>query len=703
MTGLTALNPFFLSLLPLAVLPIIFHLFFRLKKQARSFPTLMFFHRIDPKLNARRRLREWLILLLRTLLILFLLLALARPIWFGVGRQGAVAVALVLDNSGSMSGAGEGGQTKLKQAVNAARSVVLQLRAKDSAGIVLLVDDPTVPLPAGLSSDKAALRNALEHISETEAGGSVARAFERAVALFDGSPATHFEIHVLSDLQAEKWNQAPVDLRAPRRGTSVVVHRIPSPRANQANVSLAGAQVAAKSILAGRRLPLEARLLNPTAVEGHVRLNWLDDAGHHGSQEIALLPQADTTTRLTLDVQDPGFRWVNLWLEGDEFTADNRAPVAFVCSEKKAVLFIGKAAEFGQLPLAISPGSEGRLSGLIPAFVDVSAVANYLRDNPPGLAVLTWEALTQTGPDAAVRWAALKSFLDRGGSVLLVPSTVPGNFGARPEWLAVAPDSLQSAASGLALTVLDKTHPMFNDLRDEKGEVALRNVRVLKFYPLRSPPTNTPVLGLEDGRALLVEQKIGRGRLLAGGLAFASSWSTLPLKPGFVALAQNLAPAPTGATTNLISLVAGEPLRLGAPETASIQVQSLAGSPLDWKGEPAQLPTLPRAGVYAVRDGGETTYVAVRSSEKEGRQKFLASHTLPALGKISYVVKEFTGGEALVSTFRRLEKSLDLSLPLLLLALACLALEGWLANPLPIKPSQTKSTPAPALADSLTH
>ena len=106
MTGLTALNPLFLSLLPLAALPVLFHLFFRLKKSPRVFPTLMFFHRIDPQLNARRRLREWLILLLRTLLILFVLLALARPVWFGLGKEGSVAVALVIDNSGSMAGPG---------------------------------------------------------------------------------------------------------------------------------------------------------------------------------------------------------------------------------------------------------------------------------------------------------------------------------------------------------------------------------------------------------------------------------------------------------------------------------------------------------------------------------------------------------------------------------------------------------------------
>ena len=176
MTGLTALNPLFLSLLPLAALPVVFHLFFRLKKSPRVFSTLMFFDRIDPKLNARRRLREWLILLLRTLLILFLLLALAKPVWFGIGKEGSVAVALVIDNSGSMSGTGADARTKLKEAVDAARGLVAQLRDKDSAGIVLLVDDPVVPLPVGLTSDKSALRNALDRISETEASGSVAAA-----------------------------------------------------------------------------------------------------------------------------------------------------------------------------------------------------------------------------------------------------------------------------------------------------------------------------------------------------------------------------------------------------------------------------------------------------------------------------------------------------------------------------------------------
>jgi len=318
---------------------------------------------------------------------------------------------------------------------------------------------------------------------------------------------------------------------------------------------------------------------------------------------------------------------------------------------------------------------------LIPSFIDS---ANFADDQNAGnFVALTWNSFAT---DSAARWAVLRRFLDAGGSAMIVPAVgVPAQFSSPPDWLASAPGSLQSATNGLALTVLDKTHAMFNEIRDENGGVGIHNVKVFQFCPLRSSPNAMPVLGLEDGRALLTEQKIGKGHLFASGFAFDSAWSTLTLKPAFIAMAQNLVLTQTGAEINIVPLIAGEPLRLALPADTAVQVQSLGGSPLDWKGKLSQLATLPRSGVYAVRSENETSYVAVRSSEKEGRQQFISGDSLPALGKLAYSVKNFGGGDALVSEFKRLEKSLDLSPLLLLLALLVLAAEGWLANPPPLK------------------
>jgi hypothetical protein len=245
---------------------------------------------------------------------------------------------------------------------------------------------------------------------------------------------------------------------------------------------------------------------------------------------------------------------------------------------------------------------------------------------------------------------------------------------------------MQGSSNGLALAVLDKANAIFDDTRDEKGQIALRNVKVFRFRPLDLAAQAAPLLGLEDGTVVLASQNVGQGLLLASGLAFDPGWSTLPLKPAFVALAQGMVLNHAGAQGNVTSLVAGDPLPGKPGDTDSLVVQSLGGSPLDWKGQAGQFTTFPRVGVYALHLGQETRWVGVRSSEKEGRRKFIAGDTLAALGNLPYSVDSFSGSESLRSNFRREEKSLDLSLPALLLALACLALEGWLANPPPVKP-----------------
>jgi hypothetical protein len=690
MTGLTAFNPLFLSLLPLAALPVLFHFFFRLKRQARPFPTLMFFNRLDPMLNARRRLREWLILLLRTLLILFLLLALAKLVWFGHGQEAEVAVVLLIDNSGSMSGSGEGGRTKLKQAVDGARDILAELRGPDRVGIVLLVPDPAVPLPAGLTQDKTALKLALDGISETEASGSVAGAIDRAMRMLEASTAAHLELEIFTDLQQEKWGQSPLNLPAPPRGFDLLVHRVASPPSVLPNASLTQVEMPVRPIVVGRRFPVHVHVANPGTGQAQMGLNWVDDGGNRGSVQFAIQPQEEKNAPVALVASNPGLHWVLFSLDGDDFPADNRAAAAFVGVDQQSVMFLGNPADFGYLPLALSPTGDGRLSGLATSYASFESLA---AGEHPAFVVVPWDTFLQAGKNEMLR-----QFLMNGGTALLQPS--PGGLAGKetkPDWLAMSPQSLQASSNGLVLAVLDKANAIFDDVRDEKGDVALRNVKVFRFLPLRVSAKATPLLGLEDGTIILAAQNVGRGLLLASGLVFDPTWSTLPLKPAFVALAQGMVLNHAGAQAGIMSLVAGDPLT-GIPHgTELLAVQSLGGSPLNWKDQASQFTTFPRVGVYALHWGQETRWVGVRSSEKEGRRKFLTGDTVGALGKLPYSVDSLSGSESVRSNFRRQERSLDLSLLLLLLAFACLALEGWLANPAPVKPRASATTAMPGL------
>ena len=96
------LHPWIMALAPLAALPVLVHLFLRLRRTSLPFSSLMFFLKVDPHAQARRRLREILLLLLRMLILLLAVLALSRPQLSTVGGGGAAAVVLLIDTSASM-------------------------------------------------------------------------------------------------------------------------------------------------------------------------------------------------------------------------------------------------------------------------------------------------------------------------------------------------------------------------------------------------------------------------------------------------------------------------------------------------------------------------------------------------------------------------------------------------------------------------
>ena len=695
----TLVHSFFAWLLPLASLPIIFHLFYRIKKRPRPFSTLMFFHRIDPRLSARRKIMEWIVLALRTLLILFLLMALTRPVWFGAGTKGSMAMVVVLDNSGSMTAKGKGEQTKLQTALGAADALVANLKPDDSAAIVLMVDDPTVQLPQGLVSDKAALRSAVAHVKETEATGAAGNALARAIALIDSSVATRYEVHVFTDLQEAEWSKA-AEMKTPRSGTLVFVHRLTTPADKEANVTVLGADLPKRKILAGRRFALSIALANSTDTEAHGRLNWTDDGGNKGLIEVTVPRRGENNGIVVLDPQTPGLHWANLWYEGDNFTADNRLSLAFLCADKRPVLFVGKQEDFGLLPIALSPSLDGKLSGIVPVFMEANALTPSLVEKRPVLVVATWESLAQTGGSPA-----LKDYVESGGNLLVVPSVLSVTSPrTAPDWLGVTPVSQEKSDQGSPLLAFKKESPVFSDLRNEKGEVLLRNIKAFKFQPLKLAEQTTALFGLEDGRALLAEKRLGKGTAFSSGLAFDPSWTTLVLKAGFLALAQSTALSGGEAMDALINVTAGDkPLSL-IHGNDLISIQAVAGSPLEWKGEPANLPVFPRSGVYLARTGTNLTYVSVRSSDKEAQRAFITTDRIPALGSLSATVKEFSDIETIASQARKMQTAMELFLPFLLLAMLCLAAEGYLANPLPRKAQdqKTKASGVAAVVASVT-
>jgi hypothetical protein len=105
--------------------PIVVHLLARPKFKRLPFTMLQFLREGQSESQARRRLRDWIILLLRCAIVALLALLFARPIWeTHLPRAASQGVWLVgLDNSLSMTYRGEGG-TLLAQLKSQAKDVI---------------------------------------------------------------------------------------------------------------------------------------------------------------------------------------------------------------------------------------------------------------------------------------------------------------------------------------------------------------------------------------------------------------------------------------------------------------------------------------------------------------------------------------------------------------------------------------------------
>ena len=119
---MTFLQPFILWGLPLILLPVLIHLFNRLRHRSMPWAAMMFLRSATRKSTRYARLRQFLILLFRVLAVFGLLLALSRPLaggWAGWLFASAPDVILVLlDRSASMeTKPGDGQPTRREQAL----------------------------------------------------------------------------------------------------------------------------------------------------------------------------------------------------------------------------------------------------------------------------------------------------------------------------------------------------------------------------------------------------------------------------------------------------------------------------------------------------------------------------------------------------------------------------------------------------------
>ena len=683
----------FLGLLPLAATPVLFHLLIRRNRKTIMFSTQMFFTSMQPHLSFHRKFRERLLLAARTLLLLFLLLALARLAFPGMGSflglTGKQAVVVVIDNSSSMVGPVEGAdRSKLSVALEGARALLKNMDSDGFGGVVLMVPDPAAARFGGITSDKDTLLDFLESIRATDATGNTAKALQRAMALLkDASSGGGGALHVFSDMQEAEWTVPVADTENRPENITVFVHRVPSAGHALPNICPVQAELSSRRILPNQPYALEVLLRNDGDQGLDVRLNR-KDSEHSVANfvNVQIAANAQRLVKVPVQPKIAGRHWVKVWVEGDSFEGDNQVFVPYICEDKGEIIFLGDPAgdTFGLLPKAFSPAGDGSLTSLVPRYLTPSKLQGRMQQQKPILVVLTWAAAAALDPATS---ALLDQYTQQGGNLMVLPAIDADHVALKvPPWLAGGQKPLVSLPLTVPLRVSGSKSPFWSDLRNLDGRVRIGTAFTKKYFPLSFEQDSgyVSLLSAGDGDDLLALRKHGKGQIVLSGLAFGrkSDWSTLPRLPTFLVMTQPIA---LGAVTTLInasvSIVAGQAPRLVSAGGSDMSIVTLLGDQIEWTGPMGQAPLLVRGGAYIASVGERETCLTVMPSDKEGSDAFIEDDTIPALNGMEIEVSTLSDEDNFRKTLNASLAGTGLCLPFLLLAFLCLLVEGLLSAP----------------------
>ena len=194
------LHPGYFYALPLLLVPIVIHLFQLRRFKKFDFTNVAVLKKISFNTRKSSRLKKWIILILRLLIVAFIIFAFSQP-YFSKNKliDSQSETVLYLDNSFSMQALGAEGPL-LKRAV---QDIISQIR--EGQKLALLTNDVVYQ-----SSDAKNIKNKLLNLNYSSNQLSLNNVILKATSLFSKSKTSLKTIVVISDFQKQDNEQLTI-------------------------------------------------------------------------------------------------------------------------------------------------------------------------------------------------------------------------------------------------------------------------------------------------------------------------------------------------------------------------------------------------------------------------------------------------------------------------------------------------------------
>jgi hypothetical protein len=544
---MTFLNPLFLAGLGAAAIPIIIHLLNLRKVRTIEFSTLAFLKELQRTQIRRIKLRQLLLLVFRTLLIVFIVLAFSRPAvqttGSGIGTDAGTAAAVLFDNSASMEIYNAHGNV-FRQAKERALQALDLLSDGDNA-VLLLQSDLPEAAAATLTADRDRIRTVLRDTEVSAIHRPMHDGLTRAYELLDRSPHLNREIYIISDLQATHWNGESQDPE------SIFSHAyrafvLPVRTERFDNAAVHGAEFRSMLFEAGKPVTMDVEIRNygDTDLDNHQASVYL--SGNRVAQQTIHLPTGGAAVvEFTFIPDRTGIVEGYIELDDDDLAIDNRYYFSISIPDQLRVLLTAPSdrdVRFIETALA-ARSDRGNASAIETRFVTAGDLGaeDFMRYH--AVIAVNVPAFSDVQADR------LQNYVEQGGGLIIFPGddidVANYNRGLLsklqlPEFTDI------SRADGGGTFLFDRVdydHPIFQDIFEERmrqraaAEDRIESPRIYQSVAMTQPGTaDSRIIIMTGGRPFLIAGRRGTGSVLLYSVHPGMQWSDFPIRGIFVPL-----------------------------------------------------------------------------------------------------------------------------------------------------------------------
>jgi len=561
---MTFLNPAILFGLAAATIPVIIHLLNLRKLKKIEFSTLIFLKELQKNKIRRVKLKQWLLLALRILIILLIVTAFARPTLEGVSIGGTTSAAkttalFILDDSFSMSVVDQNG-SYINQAEQTIKELLSNFEAGDEVGLILVSGDTDGEVPVTTNINSIAEK--LKSINISHASGTINAALIKASKLISESKNFNKEIYLLSDFQKDRIaiEQNIVDL-GKALNEQVKLYSFNYSGKEVYNIGISSLKVITKIFEVKKPISFETTVVNYSDKTVNNLVVSLFVGGKRSAQKsIDLAPNKSQIVQLEGTTNENGFVDVIVEIEDDEINIDNKRFSSIFIPEKFSVLLLYDIL------------SDIRFVKL--ALQSAAANGNLELDEKPLSTISTlklnnYDAVIIIGTRGIDRFDELKKFLAEGGGLILFPSSKPDLTGfqgilnslslPQAKDLIINSEQINKAVD---FEKVDYDHLLLQNIFRDEQKKEIESPIIQSYYKISPMGKGKSIISLLDGSSFLSEYDFDRGKIFVFNVSPVLEWSDFPVKSIFAPLIYKSVVYLSAEDRSESEYIAGEPLNI---------------------------------------------------------------------------------------------------------------------------------------------